>query len=86
MQILGVNEVGHESGNDSFCEGRDLPWLQDTDEAAVWAAWGVEYRDVVVLDAAGAVYDVYNLTEHDLGDDTNFAALEALLTDAAQAR
>ena len=66
-RILGLNEVGHESGNDAFCEGRDLPWLQDTADAGVWQEWGVVYRDVVILDADGEAVEVYNLTENRWG-------------------
>lgn len=45
-----------------------------------WTAWGVEYRDVVVLDADHVVVDVYNLTDNDLGDPDRLAELRALLT------
>ena len=45
----------------------------------MWAAWGVVYRDVVIVNPAGEKVDVYNLTEHDLADPANLAALEAKL-------
>ena len=77
--ILGVNEVGHESGNEGFCEGRDLPWLQDTEAADVWSAWGVVYRDVIVVDREGAYVDRFNLSDNDLGEEANWDHLEALL-------
>ena len=42
IQIIGVNAIGHESDNADMCEGRDLPWLQDTVELNVWDdVWGV---------------------------------------------
>lgn len=84
IEILGVNERGHESGNASMCEGRDLAWLQETDEHPVWTDWEVGYRDVIVLDADNKPLDVYNLTEHDLDDPGNYAELKDLLSELAK--
>ena len=81
VQILGVNGAGLESGNDAICEGRTLPWLQDTDQEAVWETWGVAYRDVVILDAGGVVSGVVNLTVSDLAEPDNYEALKATLGD-----
>ena len=78
--ILGVNGVGHESANDGITDGRDLPWLQDTEDADVWALWGIVYRDVVVLDGEGLVIGVVNLTAHNLADDATQDALTGLLS------
>ncbi|MEO0603003.1 MAG: hypothetical protein AAF211_16310 [Myxococcota bacterium] len=77
--ILGVNGVGYESANDTITDGRDLPWLQDTPDAAVWNLWDIVYRDVVVLDANGVVVGVLNLTTHDLRDESSYDALRSLL-------
>ena len=81
-QILGVNEAGRESGNDSITDGRDLPWLQDTQKANVWADWGITYRDVVVLDADGEVFGVYNLTDNDIGESERYDELLDLILSA----
>jgi hypothetical protein len=81
-QILGVNEVGRDQGNSSITEGRDLPWLQDTADADVWTVWGVEYRDVVVLDADGNVHGVYNVTDNDLGEGAAYDELLELILSA----
>ena len=35
MRILGVNAAGQEAGNALMCDGRTLPWLQDTQAADV---------------------------------------------------
>ncbi|MFT5583399.1 MAG: hypothetical protein ACI9VR_000977 [Cognaticolwellia sp.] len=81
IAIIGVNEVGKEGSNETFTEGRDLPWLQDTEEQAVWSQWGVSYRDVVLVDPQGAVVGVFNLTVHDLGQNSDYDALkDALLS------
>ncbi len=76
---MGVNEPGHESGNEGFCDGRDLPWLQDTDQDDVWGAWKVSYRDVIILDSTGEFAATYNLSNNDLGEEANYDALTDLL-------
>jgi len=86
IHILGVNQQGLESGNASITAGRTIPWLQDTASVDVWTSWAVTYRDVVVLDAQNFPVAVYNLTEHDLADSTNFGNLKQLLVDTANAQ
>ena len=82
IQILGVNEVGHEGSNGTNCEGRDLPWLQETSDDPIWDVWAVTYRDVILLDGENEVYGVYNLTEHTLAYEPSYDALKALLLQA----
>ncbi len=82
MTILGLNEDGHEGSNDLMCEGRDLPWLQDTPADGVWDSWTHVYRDVIVLGRDNIPVGVYNLSSQDLGDAANFAALKQLFLDA----
>lgn len=79
--ILGLNEDGHESGNDDFCDGRDVPWMQD--DGAVWDDWGVIYRDIVILDRDGNFHTVFNVTSNDLGDEENYWGLVTTLSDLA---
>ena len=74
-----MNEVGFEDGNDTFTEGRDLPWLQDTAEVDVWTLWDVAYRDVIILDSLGDYAATYNLTSNDLEDEDNYVELQDLL-------
>jgi len=81
--ILGLNEVGHESGNPEMVDGRDLPWLQDSVEQLVWASWAVTFRDVVILDRDNVPVAVFNLTEHNLSVASEYAALKQLLLDIA---
>lgn len=81
----GTNEAGYEAGNATIMAGRTLAWAQDTPGAGVWALWQVTNRDCVVLDRAGRVHAVYNLTSHDLGVPANYAELKALLLAAGQA-
>ena len=49
IQILGVNAIGRESGNEGTIDGRVIPWLQPSAGEDVWALWEVVYRDVVIL-------------------------------------
>ena len=85
IQILGVNQVGREAGNAAMMAGRTLPWLQETEEADIWTAWGVVYRDVVVVGPDNRAVEVFNLTQKDLGEVENYAELkEHLLSVAAQ--
>lgn len=75
--------MGFESGNATFCEGRDLPWIQNTAELDVWTVWGGGYRDVLILDEENVPAAVYNLTTHDLADAANYAELIQLFVDVA---
>lgn len=86
MQILGVNAAGLEAGNAAVIVNKDLPWLQDTSAVSAWTLWGVEWRDVVILDAANRKVGVYNLTVHDLADPNNYLDLKGMLQAAAAAR
>lgn len=88
INILGVNEFGHDSGNSLVIDGRDLPWLQDIDDngdgaSDTWDSWDVTFRDVMITDAQNEKVAVYNLTTNDLANADNFAALKQLLIDSA---
>jgi len=85
IQILGVNEAGHESGNATITDGRDIPWLQETAEQPVWSWWAPTYRDVIIVDRENRPFAVYNLTEHNLAEGAKYDALKALILEAASA-
>lgn len=80
--ILGVNAAGLEAGNVTVTTDRTLPWLQDTASVDAWGAWGVTWRDVWVLDPEGVLVGIMNLTDHDLAEPENFAALRELIESA----
>ncbi len=82
IQILGVNGIGHESGNDGIIDGRVIPWLQPSIDEDVWVLWQVEYRDVVILGPGNEQLGIFNLTENDLSDPANYIALKNQLLDA----
>lgn len=83
VRILGIGSAESWKHADDMCAGRDLPWLQDTDEADWWHRDGIEYRDVVVRDPAGEVFGVLNLTDANLADADNYDAMVTMLRDAA---
>ena len=86
-----MNERGHENGNSSITEGRELPWLQDLDAdddglSDNWLSddWDYKYRDVVIVDADNMVVEAYNLTTNDLEDPDNYSELTEKLLSAAR--
>jgi hypothetical protein len=84
VEILGINEIGHEAGNPSITMGRTIPWLQDTAAENVWMTWAPAFRDVVILDTQNQKIGAYNVTVHNLSDPMNYAELKAMLKAAAQ--
>ena len=85
ITIMGVNQIGAESGNDVACDGRDIPWLQDDTTERSWDLWNVTYRDVYILGRDNELLAVYNLTDHNLGDAPDYAELKSMLQNAASA-
>jgi hypothetical protein len=92
IQIVGINEYGHESGNPLMTEGRTSPLLQDVDannngSSDVWNdQWDVTYRDVKILNQQNEIVGTVNLTPpagFDLSADINYNALKQILTDVA---
>lgn len=83
VKIHGVNQIGHESKNETACQGKDLPWLQEGPTDLVWSNWQVTYRDVVILDGDNVPVEVFNLSDHNLGDPAQFATLKSILTKLA---
>lgn len=83
VTIFGVNDVGFEAGNPTVTAGRDIGWLQATDAEPVWQAWGITYRDVVILDEDNRVVAIYNVTQNNLQDVEKYDELKALFEAAA---
>ena len=86
IQILGVNQVGRESGNWSIPSYGNIPWLQDVDQGGapdVWTSWGIDYRDVIILDTENVVVGTFNLTTYDLQNSTAYDDLTQMFVDAA---
>ena len=83
IYILGVNDIGLESGNANMTAERVLPWLQPTTDENVWTLWEVVYRDVVILGPGNEQLSTFNLTVNDLSDPLNYATLKDQLIQAA---
>jgi len=84
IHILGVNQVGQESQNELNCEGRDIPWLQETATSLVWVPWDVVYRDVVLVDGNNKRVAAFNLTDNSLAVAANYEALRAMLLELVE--
>ena len=84
IHLAAINEMGHETGNDAAFAVADLPFVQDDEIAAVWTNWAATWRDVQILDGDNHVVAIYNLTEHDLADEANYAELKAMLISTAE--
>ena len=50
----------------------------------MWTSWSAAYRDVQIVDRENHRVAVYNLTEYDLGEPSNYEALRAMLIEAAE--
>lgn len=92
ITIIGVNEVGHESGNALMSEGRSVALLQDVDAnnngvSDVWYdQWDITYRDVRILNQENELVGAVNLTPpagFDLSENANYEALKQILVDVA---
>ena len=85
VEILGINGVGFDVLNESICDGRDIPWLQEQEDSLIWQPWEITYRDVVIVGPDNAPIASYNLTENDLGVQAKYDELMDLILQAAQA-
>jgi hypothetical protein len=73
--IVGLNHAEHGAANAEMCDGRDLPWLQDTADDNVWSDYDAVWRDLMVTDRDGNLVGSVNLTDHDLAAPGNYDAL-----------
>lgn len=90
IQILGVNWAGLESANSDMVAGKRLPWLQDVDSdqnarSDVWADWGTDHLDLVVLTARNDLAMMNKLSSYNLATPANYAGLRDALVDIARA-
>lgn len=77
--ILGVNAMGHESGNASMCTGCEIPWLQDAPGQSGYAAWQAQEGELVILDAENRIAAILDLLTNDLAVEANYDRLRSLL-------
>ena len=81
-QIIGLNHMDKSGGNELMTEGRDIPWLQDTESADVWTEWGVLYRDVIVLNGKNEYVAVINLSLDNLENEESYSELLSLIIES----
>lgn len=77
--------MGEHSANDLAASLNDLPLLQDTSNEDVWGSWGATWRDVQVIDPAGELSDILNLTTNDIRQQDNYDNLRSMIVTAATA-
>ena len=87
IEIVGINIPNDAQDNPAAISGQTLAWLQDSLDAtqSAWTNWQVTWRDVRIIDPSNKLIAVYNLTEHDLLNPTNYLALKRTFLQAAQA-
>lgn len=89
IELIGINEPNQEAGNATATNGRDIPWLQDTDTDGNGLPdksvdlWGMSFRDVVVLNGANEKIAKMNLNQNDLANSANYDTLKELLVEEA---
>jgi peroxiredoxin len=84
VEIVGVNRADQAAYNGMISYSVNLPWLQDTEEQAVWSTWAVSMRDVWILDSLNRPVSVFNVSEHNLAFSENRANLKQMLLEAAR--
>jgi len=82
VDIIGVNQPQYGMDPTMF-GGKPLSWIRDNFTVNMSAAWGVAYRDTLILDPRNEKIETYNLTTYDLTVPANKATLKAKLQAAA---
>ena len=82
IDLLAINEVGHDSGIEDAVAGNSIPLLADTTEANAWGTWDAKWRDVVIVDQDNLQVERISLTGFDLEETENYETLKAMLLDA----
>ena len=85
INILSINQIGAENGISSFTEAHALPMVHDNETDNIWLSWESQWRDFYILNRNNELVEVYNLTMHNLNDETNYSALKQKLIEAAEA-
>jgi len=85
ITLIGINQVGYESGNDTITSDVDLPWLQDTQQADVFGAWPpARIRELKIVGRDGQVAATFDLNQDDPVDEQAYQRVLDALVQAAQ--
>ena len=82
IDLLAINEVGHDSGIEDATAGNSIPLLSDTSQTDAWGSWDADWRDLVIVDEDNLQVERISLTGFNLENTENYEALKALLIDA----
>ena len=82
--ILSINQIGAENGISSSTEAHALPMVHDNETDTIWLSWEGQWRDFYLLNRNNELVEVYNLTQNNLNDETNYNELKQKLIEAAQ--
>lgn len=86
VSLLGINEIGYESGNDTINDGHTLPWLQDVPGEDVFDTWPpARIRELKIVGRDGVVSATFDLNDADPNDTSHADAIVQALLDAAEA-
>jgi hypothetical protein len=67
VEVVAVNRIGEEANNHHINDYPNvIPWVQDTTNQLVWERWGVQWRDLIILDCFNRPVARDNLTTHDM--------------------
>jgi len=82
VEVIGCQETGQLDFPLMFA-GKPTSWIRDNATLKIETSWGAHYRDTVILNPLNGEIEIYNLTDHDLTDPLNKAALKTKLINAA---
>jgi hypothetical protein len=85
IQSLAINEILRGGTYlELVSTNHDVPVLQDTAEVGAWGLWGVQERDLVVLDERNQVIAQFNLYSESLLDPQFQSEFDSLVREAAE--
>ncbi len=87
VALLSINDKNktNQTAINSYCNGRTIPFLQDTAGENVYASWMVSKDDIVLVDKQGNMSETIDLAQSNLTQTANYDALMQKLKDLADA-
>ena len=82
IEIFAINMPGF-GGATNLSSSIQLPMVQDSNSLGIWSDWGAVWRDVYILNENNELVMVYNLTQHNLGNSSNYNTLMSHFIDIA---
>lgn len=90
IEIIAVNEIGHEVGNPTVALSGSIPWVQDTATVTAWprtAALVADdiFRDLFILNAKNEIVERFRILAFPVTSQNNYNSLKQKLITAAVA-